>query len=400
MSEFESRISDLENLMLLQSIRAGTFETTAMFADLPAAGTAPHAVICNSVPKSGTYLLVEMLKATGLWADIGHHVYSRGLKRVRSDGALEAERQIPALLSAHALPNGFGCPAHIGYSPYVEDYLLSSPRHKMLFILRDPRDLVISWVDFVYGSQAYQRMSPLNAYLRDAGSDSFPTDEGRIRSTIENLPKTRIGEFIPWIDSPACHTIRFEALYAELTRPEPGSSASPVLDGICDFLEIPRRYAASFVAALGRGLTSSGRGQKVGVFRERMTEANLALLLQPEFRKLMLSFGYDAAADRLPSGGTPPPPRHECAERDEVRARQAQLQAELVARIAERDAAWTERDEAEAQQARLQAELIARLRERDAAWAERDEALAQRRRLEHERNDMMLERDAAIAPHR
>ena len=416
MSAFESRIPDIENLLLLQSIRSGTFETRPLFADLPAAGTSPHAVICNSVPKSGTYLLTEMLKATGLWADLGHHANTRGLIRVRPDGARETGRKIPALLWAHAMPNGFSCPAHIEYSPYVEDYLLSSSRHKMLFIIRDPRDLVISWVDFVYGSESYGRMSPLNGYLRASGSASFPTDEARIGVTIENLPKTRISDFVPWINSPACHTIRFEELYAELTRSEIGPSVGPVLEGICDFLEIPRRNSASFVAALGRGLTSSGRAQKVGIYRQRMTDANLALLRQSDFQKLVLSFGYDTGADRYAGGistawggaddsndsatGLSALQRElaQCrAERDETRAQQGRLQAELTARIAERDAAWAERDEAQTQQARLQAELTARIGERDTAWAERDEAQAQRQRLDAERTAMIRERDAALA---
>lgn len=416
---FEQRFSDLENLLLLQSIRGGTFTASKIFADLPPAGVSPYAVICNSVPKSGTYLLTEMLKATGLWAGLGHHAYTRGLSRVRSDGVLETERKIPALQWLNALPNGYSCPAHVEYSPYIEDYLLSSPRHKMLFIIRDPRDLVISWVDFVYNSEAYRQMGPLNAYLREAGSTSFPTDEGRIGITIENLPKSGIGNFVPWIDSPACCTIRFEELYAALIGEGADASAGTVLERICGFLEIPRQHGASFAAALGRGLTASARAEKIDVYRRRMTAANLALLQHAEFQKLVLSFGYAATPDDLAAAMTAAMSIEatgndgdnaaadrialqrevdRCfAARDEAIAQQARLQGELTARIGERDAAWAERDEALAQQARLQAELTARIEERDAAWAARDEAIVQRQRLVAELAAMTHVLDTALS---
>jgi hypothetical protein len=67
--------NDVENLLLLQSIRSDTFEPPSIFVELSPPGSSPYGVICNSVPKSGTYLLVEMTNAAGLWTDACHHGY-------------------------------------------------------------------------------------------------------------------------------------------------------------------------------------------------------------------------------------------------------------------------------------------------------------------------------------
>nr|WP_315716875.1 MULTISPECIES: hypothetical protein [unclassified Bradyrhizobium] len=162
----------------------------------------------------------------------------------------------------------------------------------MLFIVRDPRDIVVSWVDFVYHSAAYPKMRKWNAYLRSAGSAAHPDDASRITSTLLSLPRSGIKKFMSWLDSPACLTVKFEELYSELAIDDVARSSFPVLNRICDYLGLPRKTAAE-LDVLGRGLTSSGRGRKVGIYKERMMPHHFDLLRSEAFQELVVEFGYE-----------------------------------------------------------------------------------------------------------
>jgi hypothetical protein len=163
----------------------------------------------------------------------------------------------------------------------------------MLFIVRDPRDMVISWVDFVYHSAAYPKMRKWNAFQREAGTVVHPDDASQILSCITALPQSGFQNFMSWLDSPACLTVRFEALYSELIEDDPSVVTFPVLHSICDYLGLQRRSPSELSGALGRGLTSSGRMEKVGVYRHRMTPAHFALLRNEAFQKLVVECGYE-----------------------------------------------------------------------------------------------------------
>jgi Sulfotransferase domain len=293
-------------LDLLREIALGAVPNQHVFVDVPRAGSGCSYVICNAAPKSGTYLLVELVKALGCHVDVGYHTYSSSISKVHADGSFDYERAVPAPLWASALQPGYLCASHTEYCPYLEQYFLTRKEHKMLFIVRDPRDIVISWVDFVYNSAAYPNMRKWNAYLRNAGTLAHPDDASQISSCIVSLLESGIKNYLSWLDSPACLTVRFEELYRELMDDDPKRGSFPVLDGICDYLDVPRRPPREIAGVLGRGLTASSRHGKIGVYRSRMTADHLDLLRDEAFQKLVVEFGYeptppaDAAAISIP----------------------------------------------------------------------------------------------------
>jgi hypothetical protein len=278
---------------LFREIALGTVQNSNVFVDIPPGGRSPFYVICNSIPKAGTYLLVELVKALGGHVDIGYHTYSSSISKVHSDGSFDYERAVPAPLWASALNPGYLCASHTEYCPHLEQYFLARKEHKMLFIVRDPRDIVISWTDFVYHSAAYPKMRKWNAFLREAGTRSHPDDASQISSCITALPQSGIQKFLSWLDSPACLTVKFEELYSELTEVDPSVVTFPVLHSICDYLDLPRKAPSELAGILGRSLTSSGRGGKVGVYRDRMTEYHFDLLRDETFQRLVVECGYE-----------------------------------------------------------------------------------------------------------
>lgn len=277
-----------------------TVQTRHVFSGSPPPGQSPYYVICNSVPKAGTYLLVELVRALGGHVDVGYHTYTSSISKVNPDGSFDHGRAIPAPLWASALKPGYLCASHTEYCPYLEQEMLDRPDHKMLFIIRDPRDIVMSWVDFVYHSVAYPKMRKWNAYLRAAGSAAHPDDASRITSTILSLPQSGIRNFMSWLDSPACLTVRFEELYSELADDDATRSEFPVLHRVCDYLGLPRRKPAD-LNVLGRGLTFSSRARKIGIYQDRMTPDHIDLLRDEAFQELVVEFGYDATPPGAPA---------------------------------------------------------------------------------------------------
>ena len=267
---------------VLRAIKDGILGLHHVFGDVPA-GAAGTSLICNSVPKSGTYLLVEMAKRMD-FADIGYHLNTGHLEKRTPENMTEHPRPMPALLQVAALRPGQAVPAHIHFSYVLENFLLSEPNRKMLFIIRDPRDLVISWVDYVFSSRAY-RSTAWNAYSQDAAVMHHPGDEQRISGSIEGLLNMGLENYLPWIDSPACLTIKFEELYADLSSEGNGETVRRISDYLGQRPE-------NIKDALGKGRTFSGKGKMIGAHVERMNENHRARIAQPDFQKLVLQFGY------------------------------------------------------------------------------------------------------------
>lgn len=276
--------SDSE-IEILRSVRDGTLDPAHVFGAVEK-GDAPIYLICNSVPKSGTYLLLEIAKILGL-ADIRFHLWNDYIRRREDDRAVDHKRMIPAVLSTAALQPGMAVPAHLRYSFVLENSFLSRPEHRMLFIVRDPRDLVISRSDFVRSS-AYVS-NPWNAFLQQKRNRELTSDQASIASQIESHVTRGLTEFLPWLDSPACRTVRFESLYGELIGE---GEETPALDSVTNYLGLEKRRD-ELRSVVGFSRTSSGRAKKIGVWRERMTPEHIERIKQPDFQKLVIQFGYD-----------------------------------------------------------------------------------------------------------
>src|ERR1700722_16418477 len=118
-------------LELFRELLLGSVQNEHVFLDLPPAGQSPCYAICNAIPKSGTYLLVELLKALGGHVDVGYHTYTSSIRKVRPDGSFNYGRAIPAPLWASALKSGYLCASHTEYCPHLEQYFLAKKEHKM-----------------------------------------------------------------------------------------------------------------------------------------------------------------------------------------------------------------------------------------------------------------------------
>lgn len=169
--------------------------------ELAAARTGPR-VLANSMPKAGTNLLLRVM-----------HLLPSLAPRWR----FHVNNETPeAIRRVRQMRRGTFVSAHLYWSRELED-TLHTRDIRQVFIVRDPRDIVVSTVPYITRIQPHHRLSP---YLR-----GLPDDAARISAIICGidgtlLPDGRrsrpIGEhlqlYMPWVESPHCLTVRFEDL--------------------------------------------------------------------------------------------------------------------------------------------------------------------------------------------
>jgi hypothetical protein len=244
----------------------------------------------NSFPKSGTHLLSQVL--AGL-AELGPAVESGLPAVVTFDGPTGAERPVSAILADLAAfkPGdvGFG---HLHGAPEILDQLCA-PGCAPYFILRDPRDVVVSHVFYV------TRMAPAHvhhAYYTQA----LTTFEQRLKTSILGRPEAahpfpdireRFAPYLPWLDRPEVLSIQFEDFildrqsalarilaHAEARGFHHGSPPDSALDRLARRIDPAR--------------SPTFRSGKIGGWREHFTPGITELFKQVA-GDLLIKLGYE-----------------------------------------------------------------------------------------------------------
>ncbi len=178
-------------------------------------------LFANSIPKSGTHLLTQILQA---FQDLGPAVES-GLPAVvmyQGDSGLERpEEEIIADLRRFA-PGDIGY-GHLHHRPRASE-ILTSTSFATYFILRDPRDIAVSHVHYV------TELEPRHAH-HHYFAHQLTNFEERLTATILGVTQAtpplpplsvRLDPFWGWLEETNVLIIRYEELLmnrqAELTR--------------------------------------------------------------------------------------------------------------------------------------------------------------------------------------
>jgi hypothetical protein len=160
--------------------------------------------LANSIPKSGTNLLKQLLLGIPHLShqEIKHSIY----------GHLDDEKMMRILAIR---PNEFG----IGHIPYSADWdrLLREKGIKQLFLTRDPRDVVVSFVPFM---KKFPNLSPMTEYI----ARDLKTDHDRYLALINGVENFKdsgsdypnidlfFRQFIGWAHAPNTLHLTFEQL--------------------------------------------------------------------------------------------------------------------------------------------------------------------------------------------
>jgi hypothetical protein len=171
-------------------------------------------LIVISLPKSGTYLMAELLKAFGYRAT-GWHLSARYCTDYSHADLVEARRD-PAKYSRNGTPGEFLSRVRpgefaVGHLPYNEEILQATAGFQRLYLTRDLRTALVSYMRFLADTG---RMDAKNLPW-------YPLADPRQRvvvflaTTAPRLLEALYERMVGWSQLDAIHHVRFEDLTAD-----------------------------------------------------------------------------------------------------------------------------------------------------------------------------------------
>ena len=251
-------------------------------------------LLANSFPKSGTHLLTQVLQG---FPAIGPAVDSGLPAIVTFEGDSGRERQEAEILAdLQRLKAGDIAYGHIHALPEAVRFLCQ-PGYAACFILRDPRDVVVSHVHYV------TEMEPNHIHHRFYTEELHNFDErlaisilGRPDSTVP-FPdvQARFAAYLGWLDHPEVLVLHFEDF---IRRRE--ATLGRVLDHAVQrgFPLQGSRPAAiqALEHSIDPGRSPTFRSGKVGGWRDRFSAENKQLFKQVA-GQLLVRLGYEQDDD-------------------------------------------------------------------------------------------------------
>jgi hypothetical protein len=254
----------------------------------------------NSLPKSGTHLLAKCVDVMGHrhypkrfiasdWVTSGSitktavkriiagSLLSRNYVNVGMDvSAFVSERELTSFISEAAnYPNARNY--ILGHAPYSDllSRLLVDHNIRTLFIIRDPRDVLVSWAHYIYNQPRHF------AYSGFAGKsleerfrlvlDGGYLPNGIFIESYANIIRSTFG----WISNPSVLTVYFEDLVGQLGGGNDEAQARTIKQ-IAEFAGIDN-VSVSDVSSQLFGGTKTFRDGQIGGWRG---------VLSPEFLEL------------------------------------------------------------------------------------------------------------------
>jgi sulfotransferase 6B1 len=224
-------------------------------------------IIVNSLPKSGTHLLMQIAQELPDRRYFGSFIAQTPSLTLRMRSQAEIDRRIAAIVPGEVLGT------HLYYTPETEAaFRKVNAIH--LFIWRDPRDVLLSEAHYLTKMNRWHAMHKSFAAL--------PDTESRIRFSILGNGGTypgaeeRIGSYMGWLSSENCLSLRYEELVDPQTQL---AECQRILDLYQARAQSPDPLpsADALVDAINPERSHTFNRGGIGRWRKEMSEANLAL---------------------------------------------------------------------------------------------------------------------------
>lgn len=200
------------------------------------------AILVNSIPKSGTNLLKNIVLALPGTRYVGDMSLADEIHQPE-------ERFVFVQQSMTDTSPGCVYTGHIPYSPHIAEWL-HQQNVKQIFIYRDPRDIVVSLYHYVM-RDAPRRHAYYEMY-DNMGTDSQRLlsaicgyGEGKVkyRASASSIPNIRLVYDVNmgWLTDENTLAVRFEDLIDDVSSPE-SKAVSAIMD-LLNFLGIPSNVA-------------------------------------------------------------------------------------------------------------------------------------------------------------
>lgn len=236
-------------------------------------------ILCTSIPKAGTNLILRALC-------LHPRLYSR-LSRTVTDPSVARAGSLEKILAS--MRDGQVVATHLRYRPdRVEAIAAAGVRH--VFVVRDPRDVAVSTVFYVLREK--------NHYLHDLFA-SEPTFRDRLALAIRGHPPLdyqsageRLAASAGWLDPPT-HVVRFE----DLVGARGGGSDETQLAAVRALFDhvgapTPEPLLRQIAGALFSKDTRTFREGRIGQWREHFDDG-LKDLFRDTAGEELIRYGYE-----------------------------------------------------------------------------------------------------------
>lgn len=270
-------------------------------------------VIVNSLPKSGTHLVGKLFDNLGLreyepgltgalLRETHRNPIRNLLKRKRrpknnSNGLWIDLDVTDNLICRHwfqkhlsLIPDGSYVSAHLPYSNVLSDFF-QSHRFRIVHIIRDPRDVLVSYMNFQKNSSKFPFHKEYSLMNTDEIIDHIFTDI-RKRKVVSASLKSRIVNGLGWLNDPSVYSTSFEKLIGT----KGGGNAEiqeKIVNEICEYLGINlSRNRILEISELVFDCTSETFNKgKIGQWKTVLNEKQKSLV-NIKLKSLLKEMGY------------------------------------------------------------------------------------------------------------
>lgn len=251
--------------VLLKKTRRHAFDFFRVF--MPREG---RAIVINSLPKSGTHLMINLINQMYKVTDTANFIVSATSFLGRRPG-VESNCTALARLLASEL-----CAAHLEFDDrYARAFRQNKVFH--IFLYRDPLSVFFSEYHYLKNMNKWHHLHrKLNALAEEDGIAYLLGGQGKLQSSSD-----RYGAYSIWLQDKDTLSIRYEDLIADPRAIEQSITARCPLESNSDFnrdLAYGREYSH----------TASGSDTGHSVLKERYKS-----LVSVELKTCRLDFGYE-----------------------------------------------------------------------------------------------------------
>jgi len=312
-TEKELVLSGIKETLKRQAALAGVFFDEAQ---LRLTDEKPAPVLINSLPKAGTHLLLKIFEQFPGWQSSAVHIGRSTLDTV--SGLADSDEMIPVGVDMpkpapvqwlrselQKIEPGQFASAHMPWSAGFER-LISEQKMKMILIVRDPRDVVLSHARFLAETESHPFYS---LYKNLSEEDRLLTSIRGAQWNGNNLAGIagRCESVLAWQKCSYVLTVRFE----DLVGPQGGGSREAQLSALQQIADHVGIYISPLqltrIADHSFGGTHTFRKGAIGAWKSKFSQGQKALFEQST-GELLSKMGYQksneqtGATDRADSG--------------------------------------------------------------------------------------------------
>ena len=252
-------------------------------------------IFINSVPKAGTHLLLAELAKVGALSHSYLHLDNRKFDRstAMSDGTGSIDIEVIARMIS-SVRDGQYFSGHVGWDRRLEELLIDKGI-KTIFVTRDPRAVLVSRYNYIVGLKRHWLHDFVTTYSGDPVDRYRVLVEGHRSAPFIRPMDDRLAAYLPWLESPAAITVRFEALVGARGG---GSDAlkSDVLANLLDYVGV-EGSALTQEKIAERTVSATFRKGRTDSWRDELPPEILNLV-EARCGEVLQAMGYPLAANR------------------------------------------------------------------------------------------------------